>query len=89
MRESLVKVWIIPPIWFPNLVELNITSLIVSGMLFLKGITFLEFFKTTAIIPGPYIYHIGLSWDVPSQQWMWEQPVNQPKIPVFIFNYHF
>ncbi|PAV88130.1 hypothetical protein WR25_17743 [Diploscapter pachys] len=40
-----------------------------------------HFFNNMTNIPGPYIYHIGLSWDVPSQQWMWEQPANQPKIP--------
>ncbi|PAV57140.1 hypothetical protein WR25_26161 [Diploscapter pachys] len=41
-----------------------------------------HFFNNMAGIPGPYIYHIGLSWDASSQQWMWEQPVNQPKIPL-------
>ncbi|PAV74416.1 hypothetical protein WR25_02418 [Diploscapter pachys] len=39
-----------------------------------------QFFKSKSGIPSPYIYHIGLSWDAPSQQWMWEQYVNQPKL---------
>ncbi|PAV74417.1 hypothetical protein WR25_02419 [Diploscapter pachys] len=41
-----------------------------------------QFFKSKSGIPSPYIYHIGLSWDVSSQQWMWEQPVGQPKLPL-------
>ncbi|PAV88126.1 hypothetical protein WR25_17739 [Diploscapter pachys] len=41
-----------------------------------------HFFNKMASIPGPYIYHIGLSWDASSQQWTWEQPANQPKIPL-------
>ncbi|PAV57619.1 hypothetical protein WR25_24287 [Diploscapter pachys] len=36
-----------------------------------------QLFKNKSGTPGPYIYHTGLSWDVPSQQWMWEQPVAQ------------
>ncbi|PAV57620.1 hypothetical protein WR25_24288 [Diploscapter pachys] len=36
-----------------------------------------QFFKSKSGIPSPYIYHTGLSWDVSSQQWMWEQPVAQ------------
>ncbi|PAV60418.1 hypothetical protein WR25_23753 [Diploscapter pachys] len=41
-----------------------------------------QFFKNQSGIPGPYMYHNGLSWDIPSQQWMWEQYAGQDKIPL-------
>ncbi|PAV87638.1 hypothetical protein WR25_26600 isoform B [Diploscapter pachys] len=40
-----------------------------------------QFFKSKSGTPGPYSYQIGLSWDVPSQQWMWEQYVGEPSSP--------
>ncbi|PAV85415.1 hypothetical protein WR25_07859 [Diploscapter pachys] len=40
-----------------------------------------QLFKNSGMLT-PYMYYFGLGWDVSSQQWMWEQPVNQPKLPV-------
>ncbi|PAV76129.1 hypothetical protein WR25_20385 [Diploscapter pachys] len=40
-----------------------------------------QFFKSKSGTPGPYSYHTGLSWDVPSQQWMWEQYLGEPTSP--------